>query len=167
MVWYLDEVFFGLDCSLSYTWMPKNTRMIVESNGERFKDCVIGTVCPDNGKTFFLQTEWMDSFVVSAFFKELSAFYPDNKHLIIADNVTYHKSQGNKEFPLPENIELFFLPAYSPDLNPIERLWNHLKTNFLNNNLFKTLQNIKDTVYEVLKKVLNQQEVVKSVCAIS
>jgi transposase len=166
MVWYLDEVFFGLDCSLSYTWMPKNTRMTIETNGERRKDCVIGTVCPKNGKTFFLQTEWMDSYVTSTFFKELSAFYPDKKHLIIADNVSYHKSQGNKEFPLPKNVELFFLPAYSPDLNPIERLWKYFKDEFLNNSLFKNLTKIKEIVYEGLKCILNSCDLVKSICAI-
>lgn len=166
MVWYLDEVFFGLDCSLSYSWMPKNTRMTIETNGERLKDCVIGTVCPKNGKTFFLQTEWMDSYVTSAFFKELADFYPDKKHLVIADNVSYHKSQGNKEFPLPDNIELFFLPAYSPDLNPIERLWKYFKDEFLNNSLFETLTKIKATVYEGLKNVLNSCDLVKSICAI-
>src|SRR6056297_2656047 len=69
MVWYLDEVFFGLDCSLSYTWMVTNIRMAIKTNGERFKDCVIGTVCPENGQTFFLQIDWMDSFVVSVFLR--------------------------------------------------------------------------------------------------
>lgn len=166
MVWYLDEVFFGLDCSLSYTWMLKNTRKLINTNGERFKDCVIGTVCCNSGQTFFLQTEWMDSFVVEAFFRELSAFYPDKRHLIIADNVAYHKNQGGKDFPLPENIELFFLPAYSPDLNPIERLWKYFKDEFLNNELFKNLTKIKDTVYQGLKTILNSCHLVKSICAI-
>lgn len=166
MVWYLDEVFFGLDGSLSYTWMPKNTRLVIETNGAREKDCVIGTVCPANGKTFFLQTEWMDSLIVSAFFKELSIFYPDKKHLIIADNVSYHKNQGGKEYPLPENIELFFLPAYSPDLNPIERLWKYFKDEFLNNNLFKNLVEIKEYVYEGLKSIINSLDLVKNICSI-
>ena len=106
MVWYLDEVFFSLDCGLSYAWMPKNFRTSIEINGARFKDCVIGTVCPAEGKTFFLQTEWMDSFVVLAFFKELSTYYPNKNHLIIADNVSYHKSQGSRNYPLPDNVGL-------------------------------------------------------------
>ncbi len=146
--------------------MPKNTRTIIKTNGQRFKDCVIGTVCPMDGKTFFLQTEWMDSLIVAAFFKELSAFYPDKQHLIIADNVAYHKSQGSKDYPLPNNIELFFLPAYSPDLNPIERLWKYFKDEFLNNNLFKTLANIKEAVYEGLINTINSKELVKSICSI-
>lgn len=146
--------------------MPKNFRKLIQSNGNREKDCVIGAVCPNDGKTFFIQTVWMDSLVVSSFFQELSDFYQDKKHLIILDNVAYHKCQGNKDLPLPENIELMFLPPYSPELNPIERLWNHLKLNFLNNKLFKNLTALKHTVYETLKIVLNQQETVKSICAV-
>lgn len=146
--------------------MPKNTRTTIKTNGQRFKDCVIGTVCPADGKTFFLQTEWMDSLIVAAFFKELSNFYPDKQHLIIADNVAYHKSQGSRDYPLPDNIELFFLPAYSPDLNPIERLWKYFKDEFLNNNLFKTLANIKEIVYEGLINTINSKDLVKSICSI-
>ena len=144
--------------------MPKNTRTTIKTNGQRFKDCVIGTVCPTDGKTFFLQTEWMDSFVASSFFKELSSYYPDKKHLIIADNVSYHKSQGNRDFPLPDNIELMYLPPYSPELNPIERLWKHFKESFLNNKLFEGIIILKDTVYEGLKTILNKQEIVKNIC---
>lgn len=65
-----------------------------------------------------------------------------------------------------ENIELFFLPAYSPDLNPIERLWKYFKEEFLNNELFKTLAKIKATVYEGLKNILNSCDLVKSICTI-
>lgn len=159
-------MFFSLDCGLSYTWMPKNTRLLVDTNGERFKDCVIGAVSPQTGKTFFIQTEWMDSFVVSKFLEELSKYYPYNKHLIILDNVKYHKSQGNKNFPLPKKVELMFLPPYSPDLNPIERLWKYFKDEFLNNSLFENLLKIKETVYEGLKKIINSRLLVKSICAI-
>jgi transposase len=165
MLWYLDEVFFSIDCDLSYTWMPKNARKLVKTNGAREKDYVIGTVCPSDGKTFFLQTVWMDSLIVKSFFQELAEFYPDKKHLIILDNVSYHKCQGNKDFPLPENIELMFLPPYSPELNPIERLWNHLKGTFLNNSLFTNIAQLKQTVYDCLKTTLNQQEIIKSVCS--
>ena len=145
--------------------MPKNTRKLIKTNGAREKDYVIGTVCPSNGNTFFIQTVWMDSLVVKSFFQELASFYPDNKHLIILDNVAYHKCQGNKDFALPANIELMFLPPYSPELNPIERLWKHFKENFLNNNLFKNITTLKHTVYEGLITTLNQQEIVKSICS--
>ena len=135
--------------------MEKNTRSIVKTNGSKEKDCVIGLVQPNSGDTYFLQTEWMDSLVISCFFNELTASYPNKKHFIILDNVAYHSCQGTKNYPIPPNIELMFLPPYSPDFNPIERLWKYFKEEFINNRLFKTLKDLKDTVYEALKNVLD------------
>lgn len=86
--------------------------------------------------------------------------------LIIPDNVACHKSQGSKDYPLPNNIESFFLPAYSPDLNSIERLWKYFKYEFLNNNLFKTLANVKETVYECLINTIKSKDLIKSFCSI-
>lgn len=147
--------------------MEKNTRSIVKTNGSKDKDCVIGLVQPNSGETYFLQTEWMDSVVISYFFNELIASYSNKKHLIVLDNVAYHRCQGKEGYPIPKNIELMFLPPYSPDFNPIERLWKYFKDVFLNNRLFKTLKDLKDAVYDALKIVLEQKDLVKSICAIS
>ncbi|MFZ5955802.1 MAG: IS630 family transposase, partial [Nanoarchaeota archaeon] len=151
MIWFADEVFFHLDGSLSYDWMPKNTRKVIKTNGSKLKDCVLGVIQPEDGISFFLQTEWIDALVFSAFLNELSKYYPDNNHFIILDNVAYHKCQGTEDYPLPENIELMFLPPYSPDFNPIERLWKFFKDEFINNSFFKTLSDLKDAVYDGLK----------------
>lgn len=164
MIWFGDEVFFHLDGSLSYTWMPKNTRKVVKTNGSRFKDCVLGLVQPEDGLGFFLQTEWIDAIVFSTFLSELSKTYPDKKHFIILDNVAYHKCQGTDNYPLPENVELMFLPAYSPDFNPIERVWKIFKDEFINNYLFKTLKALKEAVYNGLKTLLNNGQMITYAC---
>ena len=65
------------------------------------------------------------------------------------DNATYHKNQGRDDFHLPKNIELFFLPPYSPDFNFIEKLWKVLRDDFFNNKFFKNLMNTKDIVLNV------------------
>ena len=117
MVWFADEVFFEVCGKISHTWGPKGKKIIVKNNGSSGKDCVIGAIEPYEGKSFFLQWDWIDSKVVEHFLKNLSELYPDKKHLIIMDNATYHKNQGGEDFPLPKNVELFFLPPYSPDFN--------------------------------------------------
>lgn len=164
MIWFADEVFFHVDGSISYDWMPKNTRKVIKTNGSKLKDCVLGLIQPEEGISFFLQTEWIDALVFSAFLNELSEYYPDKKHFIILDNVAYHKCQGTEEYPLPENIELMFLPPYSPDFNPIERLWKLFKDEFVNNNLYKTLNELKEAVYNGLKTLLNNGEMIIKAC---
>jgi len=167
MVWFADEVFFEVCSKISYTWGLKGQKTIVKNNSSSGKDCVIGAIEPYEGKSFFLQWDWIDSRVVESFFKNLSEFYPDKKHLIIMDNAAYHRNQGGEEYPLPKNIELFFLPPYSPDFNFIEKLWKVLRDGFLNNNFFKNILELKDYVSGVLKKVMNTKEIVLNVCNVT
>ena len=57
-----------------------------------------------------------------------------------------------------------FFPPYSPELNPLERLWDYLKENFLNIKLFINLAALKNEVYDALKLALNKEKEVKSIC---
>jgi hypothetical protein len=166
MLWFIDESYFALNSSVSYDWGEKGKKIVLKTNGSKGKDCVIGAVAPYEGNSFFLQWDWIDSSVVSTFLDELSKAYPDKKHLIMLDNASYHRSQGSDDFPLPTNIELMFLPPYSPDFNLIENLWKVLKDEFFNNELFKTLNELKDYVSYVLKLVMNQNEIVLAACGI-
>lgn len=167
MVWFADEVFFEVCSKVSYTWGPKGQKIIVKNNSSSGKDCVIGAIEPYEGKSFFLQWDWIDSRVIESFFKELSKLYPDKKHLIIMDNAAYHRNQGGEEYPLPKNIELFFLPPYSPDFNFIEKLWKVLRDDFFNNKFFKNILELKDYVSNILKNVMNTRDMVLNVCNVT
>ena len=66
---------------------------------------------------------------MNIFLKQFSVTVPDDEHaVIIWDGAGYHKS---KSLQKPENITLIQLPAYSPELNPIENLWHYLKSHYL------------------------------------
>jgi transposase len=53
---------------------------------------------------------------------------------------------------VPKNIELIYLPPYSPELNPVERLWQWLKRHTLRNRYCRTLKDIEDAVQKCLEK---------------
>jgi len=167
MVWFMDEVFFEVNCKLSHTWGPKGRKVIVKNNGSNGKDCVIGVVSPYEGESFFLQWDWIDARVVARFLKLLSRRYPDKKHLIIIDNAAYHICQGNNEFPLPKTVELWFLPPYSPDFNLIENLWKVLRDDFFNNKFFKNIMELKDYVCNLLKNLMDTTQTVLNACGLS
>ena len=167
MVWFADEVFFEVCGKISHTWGPKGQRIIVKNNGSSGKDCVIGAVEPYEGKSFFLQWDWIDSRVVSRFFKLLSRRYPDKKHLVIIDNAAYHTNQGSDDHPLPKTVELWFLPPYSPDFNLVENLWKVLRDDFFNNKFFKNILELKDYVCDILKNLMNTTQIVLNACGIS
>jgi transposase len=57
-----------------------------------------------------------------------------NVHIVlVVDNAGWHSA---KSLRIPQNITLFYLPAYSPELNPVERLWSYLKSHFLSNRAY-------------------------------
>ena len=78
--------------------------------------------------------------------------------VIVLDNGAFHKA---KSLQIPENIILIFLPPYSPELNPAEKIWAKFKRTF-SNQFFKTMVDLTDFVCHI-SKTLNDDDV-KSIC---
>jgi len=94
-----------------------------------------GAVGPATGEAFFLQFSHVDTVCYQRFLDELSQTYPESLNIVQVDNGRFHKGE---DLVVPENIVLLFQPPYCPEVNPIERLWQHLKAD-LKCATFKTL----------------------------
>ena len=68
------------------------------------------------------------------------------------DNATCHKTKEVKEFCKNNNITLLFLPPYSPEYNPIERVWSFLKSK-VRQRFFSTADSFKKFIYKLLDNV--------------
>jgi hypothetical protein len=79
-----------------------------------------GAVEPSSGESFFLELPALDTVCFQAFLDEFSLAFPDSLNLLVLDGAPAHIAQALK---IPGNVLLFRLPAYSPELNPIERVW--------------------------------------------
>jgi len=81
------------------------------------------------------------------FLKQLKLAYPLAPKLhIILDQSGYHRSQLVKDFAKVESIELHYLPPYSPNLNPIERLWKVMNEQVRNNQVFTSAKEFRDSI---------------------
>ena len=98
----------------------------------------------------------MDSTYFEMYLQEFARCYPQDLHIIQLDNGLLHKA---KKLQLPPNIVLLFQPSHSPELNPIERLWKHLKGQ-LKWQVFKDLKHLHSPVSELLKNL--EPEVITS-----
>ena len=78
------------------------------------------------------------------------------------DQVGWHKA---KALRIPENIELAFLPPYSPDLNPQEQIWDELREKFFGNKLFKNLKAVVDTAVTGLRFLEQAPNLIKNLTA--
>lgn len=105
-----------------------------------------GAVEPTTGEQFFLQFTHVDSACYQLFLDQFSQAYSETLNVLQVDNGAFHKA---KDLIVPDNVILLFQPPYSPELNPIERLWQHLKKD-LRWALFKNLDQLQTKVDKLL-----------------
>lgn len=115
-----------------------------------------------DGDSFTLFLPWVNTEMMNLYLSEMKSAYPKDDIILIMDQAGWHKS---KELIIPDNIEIVYLPPYSPELNPVERFWKHLKTNLIHNVIFKSLSDLQD-VLEHYIFTLNS-DVVKTLCSCS
>jgi len=83
-----------------------------------------GAVAPTTGDTCFLELPHLTSSIFQVFLDQFAAAYPDSFTLLVLDQRGAHTA---KRLVVPSKVRLVFLPPYSPELNPIERVWRALK----------------------------------------
>jgi transposase len=83
---------------------------------------------------------------------------PDEYKIVVLDNGAFHKA---KCLIIPKNITLIFLPPYSPELNPAEKIWQHIKRKFTNK-YYKSLDEISDFFTQTIQNLT--ADMVKSIC---
>lgn len=95
------------------------------------------------------------------FLDQMSKDEPDELKIMVLDNGAFHKA---KTLIIPGDIVLLFLPPYSPELNPAEKMWAKFKRTFTNRS-FHTLESLSEFIYEEAKTI--DETLVKSTCAYS
>jgi transposase len=117
-------------------------------------------VAPRTGEHFTLQISHVDTVCMKVYLRELSEAFIDESLLLVLDGACWHKA---KELEIPSNIELYFLPAYSPELNPVETLWQHVKRYTIRNKVYKELSDLEDAVHCFYNQISTSE--FKSICA--
>lgn len=172
-IWFWDESGFSMRVIRRKGWVKKGTRKKVTGQRRRGKVNVMGGVryhdkkrmCffveQGNSISFYEQLEKLDDFVKKEWVEQGNKIehYPEfgPKILIILDNASYHKKREileKIEKNLP-NIQLYFLPPYSPDFNLAELVWHSAKE-YIAHRLFKSVDELK----KLLNKLLNNGELI-------
>jgi transposase len=109
---------------------------------------VFGAVSPCDGRHDSLVLPWANTEAMSLFLEEVSQRYPDEYVLMFMDQAGWHTAKGLR---IPANLELAFLPPYSPELNPQEQIWDELREKYFGNKLFHSLQAVIDAAVQGLQ----------------
>lgn len=150
-VLFMDAVHPTQSTKLSYGWIRKGQDKLIETTGSRTRLNLIGALSlEDIGATV---TETYDTInsesIVRFFWKLKKEHYPLEKkvHLIL-DGAAYHRAELVKNAAKVLNIELHYLPPYSPNLNPIERLWKVMNEHARNNAYFSSKKTFISAIKE-------------------
>jgi len=148
-----DEASFPQWGSLTYTWAKKGQQPVVKTSGNRRSYKVFGLIDYFSGRFFCkghdkgrLNSESYESFLTAILSKT-------RKHIIlIQDGARYHTSKAMKRFfaKKANRITVYDLPSYSPDYNPIEKLWKKIKEKEIHLHYFPTFDTLKNKVEEAL-----------------
>lgn len=113
---------------------------------------LFGAFSPINGDSFLLELPYCNTECFELFLNEFSATNPQELKVIVLDNGAFHKA---KKLKVPKNILLVFLPPFSPELNPAEKMWAKFKRAFTNR-LYKSLNEISIFIQEQTKNLLKE-----------
>lgn len=156
----MDEARFGQQGTLTRKWAPCGSRpTAVKQN--RFEWLYLyGAVEPATGHSVGLQAPQVNTGTFNTFLKMISTTLDPLDHaVLIMDQAGWHRS---KKLVVPDNITILHLPPYSPELNPVERLWGYIRSHYLANRAFDDYQHLLDAGAEAWQQLT--PEIIRSVC---
>jgi transposase len=118
-----------------------------------------GAFSPINGNSFLLELPYCNTECFQLYIQELSKQNPTELKIVVLDNGSFHKS---KKLIIPNNIVLIFLPPYSPELNPAEKIWWQIKQEFVCKS-FESINDLSLYLCKMVRKCINHNSV-KSIC---
>jgi len=144
---FQDEAGFGRINKPKYCWCIRGIRPSVPCHHIREYRYAYGAVEPQTGESYFLVLPYCNSDCMNVFLSELSSAYPNDFILLVTDGASWHRAKG---LQIPNNIELFYLPPATPEMNPIEQIWKEIRKLGFKNEIFQTLNNVVDRLCDTI-----------------
>lgn len=137
-IYFMDAAHVLHNSQPAYGWIKRGREMVIQANTGRRRVNLNGAYCIENHSVVVQESDTVNAQSTIALFNEILRKQPLGFIYIILDNAKYYHSQLITEF-LHGNlrIKLLFLPAYSPNLNVIERLWKFFKKNITYNTYYE------------------------------
>lgn len=154
-----DEGRFGRISDRRHCWGPPKKRAEVCHQIVREYVYTLAAVSPCDGHLASLIMPWLDTEVMSIFLDHIAHQFQDDFCILLTDRAGWHNS---KDLKIPKSIKLVFLPPYSPELNPVEVLWDHIRENYFANKVFDSLDEVEETLCCGIKHLIFNPDIVKS-----
>jgi hypothetical protein len=156
---FQDEGRFGRMGDPARCWAPEGLRPVVKTQRVREYTQVFSAVCPNDGQSFSLILPFADTPAMQLFLEELSQQFKHYRLVLVMDQAAWHRSRELGEF---ENIRILFQPSHSPELNPVEHLWEHIREKYLRNESWSSMEELEQELERILKRIVESAETIQS-----
>ncbi len=151
IIYCQDEANISLSAVIGKTWSPRGKPAKQEVSGKRGGVAAISAISGSGHLIFQLLKKRVASTEVIYFLGQMLKHHPRRHLVVVMDNGSPHKSKVTREYiQSQKRLHVFYFPKYSPDWNPDEKVWNHLKHHELKGHRAKTT----DELYELAEKKL-------------
>jgi transposase len=161
-LWWQDEARVGQQGSLTYIWADKGSRPRAPRDQRYDWAYIFGAVCPARGVGAALVLPVVSTEAMNLHLAEISTQVAPGAHAVITlDGAGWH--QPGEKLRLPDNISLLPLPPYSPELNPVENIWQFLRQNHLANRVFDHYDAIVDACCDAWNALTAAPDTIRSI----
>jgi len=160
-IWFQDEARVGQQGTLTRLWARRGTRPRAPKDCRYAWAYLFGAICPARATGAALVMPYANTEAMNCHLAEIAkAVSPGAHALLVLDGAGWHST---KELVVPPNLTLLRLPPYSPELNPVENVWQFLRQNRLANRLFDSYEAIVDACCEAWNALLANPDRVASI----
>ncbi len=169
----MDEVHFQQHGSRCRMWIPPEVKdPVLLHHPTRKSVKYFGAVRVRDGRFVFRREEGsFDAVTCHAFLRQLwnTTRRGQRRAVVIADNASYHHARLHRPWRAArsKHFRLYFLPPYSPELNPIERVWKLTRRRRLHNRYFPKLDAVAQAVEDLFSEWSSGNETLRRLCAIT
>ncbi|WP_185230109.1 IS630 family transposase [Acetobacter aceti] len=139
-LWWQDEARIGQKNGLVRQWARRGTRPRQPADQRYENAWLFGAICPALGKAAGLVLPFTGTASMQLHIEEISRCVARGAHaVVLLDRAGWHTTP---KLRLPRNVSLIFLPSRAPELNPVEKIWQFLRANWLSNTVFSGIEHI-------------------------
>jgi len=158
-VYFLDGCHPTYNSHAGYAWIERGEQFKIPSHDGRQRLNLLGAYGPKGVEAVVREYGTLNQESMIDFLRKLQTLNPGKKLHIILDNARYQHVQAVMETAKELGIHLKYLPAYSPNLNLIERYWGYLKKNVLENKYYETFEKFKEAILKFTRSASKKHKV--------
>lgn len=158
-LYFQDESRFGLMSHMGSCISAKGVRPVIHYSHKFSSTYLYGSYSPIDGSSFVWEVNGVSTQIFEAYLKALSEHRPTEFKIVVIDNAGFHST---KNITVPDNIYLLNIPPYTPELNPCEQVWAHIKTRF-KNQVFNTMEKLREWLVQRVQSM--DQQTILSITA--